>query len=87
MFFLVSLAGFVVACHAQDKNIEFRGNRAFVTFSGIEDWEFQPFQVGEQFGFKTRTPKEGWERVEINGQTIVKPLFDNVCRFMHGYAP
>ncbi|MFZ5950730.1 MAG: WG repeat-containing protein [Candidatus Rifleibacteriota bacterium] len=76
-----------MACHAQDKNINFMGNRAYVTFSGIEDWEFQPFQVGEQFGFKTRSPRDGWETVEINGQTIVNPLFDNVCRFMHGYAP
>ncbi|PKL49537.1 MAG: hypothetical protein CVV42_06020 [Candidatus Riflebacteria bacterium HGW-Riflebacteria-2] len=56
-------------------------------FEGIDSWQFKPVQVGTSFGFDTGIATGAWGRTTFSGKYEVSPLFQKVCRFMHGYAP
>jgi len=74
-------------CCGQQTHITFVGSRAEFRFEGIEDWEFKPIQVGNEFGFDIGTASGPWGYFKRDGSYEIDPLFDKVCRFMHGYAP
>ncbi len=82
---LIALA--VLPCCGQETHITFVGSRAEFRFEGIEGWEYKPIQVGDKFGFDVGTASGPWGYFKNDGGYEIDPLFDKVCRFMHGYAP
>ncbi len=71
---------------AQQTHVTFAYNRAWLTFSGIDDWEFKPVQVGDKFGFATGPATGAWGITKPSGEVEISPLFDKVCRFEKGFA-
>ncbi len=71
---------------AQQTHITFAYNRAWLTFTGIDNWEFKPVQVGNKFGFSTGLATGAWGITKPSGEVEISPLFDKVCRFEKGFA-
>ncbi|HQB84225.1 MAG TPA: WG repeat-containing protein, partial [Candidatus Rifleibacterium sp.] len=71
---------------AQQTHITFAYNRAWLTFTGIDNWEFKPVQVGDKFGFSTGPATGAWGITKPSGEVEISPLFDKVCRFEKGFA-
>jgi len=71
---------------AQQTHITFAYNRAWLTFTGIDNWEFKPVQVGDKFGFSTGLATGAWGITKPSGEVEISPLFDKVCRFEKGFA-
>ncbi|NLF95418.1 MAG: WG repeat-containing protein [Candidatus Riflebacteria bacterium] len=84
---LLIVMAVAVPCFGQETHITFSGSKAFFRFEGIEGWEFKPIQVGDKFGFDIGTASGPWGYFKPDGNYEIDPLFDKVCRFMHGYAP
>ncbi len=84
--FLLMAIFYGMPCAGQQTRITFAYNRAFVTFEGIDDWEFKPVQVGDKFGFSTGPATGAWGITSPSGEVQINPLFDKVCRFVNGYA-
>lgn len=73
-------------CLAQQTKITFANERAYVTFEGIDEWEFKPVQIGNRYGFDTGPATGPWGITAPDGKVEISPLFDKVCRFVNGYA-
>ncbi|HNX76264.1 MAG TPA: WG repeat-containing protein [Candidatus Rifleibacterium sp.] len=84
--FLLTAIFYCIPGVAQQTNITFADNRAYITFEGIDDWEFKPVQVGDKFGFSTELVTGKWGTTSPSGKVEIYPLFDKVCRFVNGYA-
>ncbi|MBU1105084.1 MAG: WG repeat-containing protein [Candidatus Riflebacteria bacterium] len=82
--FLLTAAG---SGFGQQTHITFADRRAYFKFEGIDNWEFKPVQVGYRFGFDLGTASGAWGYFKPSGEYEIDPLFEKVCRFMHGYAP
>ncbi len=85
--FLTILFLSAIPCFAQQTDVTFADNRAYITFKGIENWEFKPIQVGDKFGFDTGEATGAWGITLPSEKVEIHPLFDKVCRFKNGYAP
>lgn len=86
---LISLLLFMLCtslCLAQQTHITFAYNRAWLRFTGIDNWEFKPIQVGDKFGFSTGPATGAWGITKPSGEVEISPLFDKVCRFEKGFA-
>ncbi len=84
--FLLTAICYCPPCAGQQTHITFAYNRAYITFKGIDDWEFKPVQVGDKFGFSTGPATGAWGITSPSGEVEIYPLFDKVCRFVNGYA-
>ncbi|MBU1108265.1 MAG: WG repeat-containing protein [Candidatus Riflebacteria bacterium] len=87
VFAVILLLTVMQPCYGQKTHITFADKQACFRFEGIDNWEFKPIQVGDKFGFDTGTATGAWGYTAPGGRYVVAPLFDKVCRFMHGYAP
>ncbi|PKL49063.1 MAG: hypothetical protein CVV42_07815 [Candidatus Riflebacteria bacterium HGW-Riflebacteria-2] len=58
-FLIAFLFIVVISSKAQQKNIIFHDNRAYVTFEGIDDWEIKPVQIGDKYGFEGKNASQG----------------------------
>ena len=49
-------------------------NRAWLRFTGIDNWEFKPIQVGDKFGFSTGPATGAWGITKPSGEVEISPL-------------